>query len=95
MHTAIERAGGTPILRRTPWEADQRRRYFEHANVINPPPPPTNRVALWDTKGARRLSGACAPLPQNLAKVLAENPHYEVYDGQDCWESFAAWSVDA
>lgn len=95
MHTAIERAGGTPDLRRAPWDSGQRRKYFEYSKVIKPPPSPTDRVALWDALKRRKLAGACAPLPRNLARILSENPHYELYDAQDYWGDFAAWNLDA
>lgn len=64
-----EAAGGGSAPKET--ESERRRtKYFEGQK----------RIAVWDTKNSRKISGFTAPMFKNLRKYLNDNPHMELYD---------------
>jgi hypothetical protein len=46
-------------------------------------PEGTRRQAIWDPIRRRKITGAAAPMAQNLAEYLRKRPSFEPYCGQD------------
>jgi len=57
--------------------------------------PRRERVAIWDRSRRRKLAGAAAPLPENVAKYLHQHPERELYAGQDAAERQSAPSCSS